>query len=89
MVTTVTIIQAMVSVLCIALFRIRLQHSVFAMSAGLTKAWYQRATCFFITFANILRLFNFFWLVEKHDANPANTGTIRLVKSVESVLICG
>ena len=34
----------------------------------------------------LLRLFNIFWSVEKHDANPANTGTIGLVKSV---LICG
>jgi hypothetical protein len=34
-------------------------------------------------------LFNFFWSVEKHDANPANTGTIGLVESVKSVLICG
>jgi uncharacterized membrane protein YdfJ with MMPL/SSD domain len=31
-------------------------------------------------------LFNFFWSGEKHDANPANIGTIGLG---ESVLICG
>jgi len=34
-------------------------------------------------------LFNFFWLVEKHDVNPANTGMLGLVESVKSVLICG
>ena len=34
-------------------------------------------------------IFNFFWSVGKHDANPANTGTIGLPKSVKSVLICG
>jgi hypothetical protein len=34
-------------------------------------------------------LFNFFWSVGKHDANPANTGTIGLRESVKSVLICG
>ena len=33
----------------------------------------------------IRSLFNFFWSVEKHDANSANTGTIGLVKSVQSV----
>nr|QNO48048.1 hypothetical protein IDMEPGOH_00004 [Methanosarcinales archaeon ANME-2c ERB4] len=32
------------------------------------------------------RLFNLFWSVEKHDANPANGGTIGLAKSA---LICG
>ena len=36
-----------------------------------------------------MSLFNFFWSVEKRDANPANTGTIGLPESVKSVLICG
>jgi len=39
--------------------------------------------------ARIMSLFNFFWSVEKHDTNPANTGTIGLLQSVKSVLICG
>jgi len=29
-----------------------------------------------------MSLFNFFWSVEKDDANPANIGMIGLVKSV-------
>ncbi len=28
------------------------------------------------------RLFNLFWSVEQHDANPTNNGTIGLLKSV-------
>jgi len=39
--------------------------------------------------AQIARLFNSFWSVEQHDADPANSGTIELPESVESVLICG
>ena len=38
------------------------------------------------TLKDFLSLFNFSWLVGKHDANPANTGTTGLP---ESVLICG
>ncbi len=37
----------------------------------------------------IMSLFNFFRSVEKHDANPANTGAIGLQEPVKSVLICG
>jgi hypothetical protein len=36
----------------------------------------------------IWSLFNFFWSVEKHDANPANTGTIGWGESVKSVAKC-
>ncbi|KAF5416955.1 MAG: hypothetical protein C5S49_04085 [Candidatus Methanogaster sp.] len=38
---------------------------------------------------SVLSLFNFFRSVEKHDPNPANTGTIGLPEPVKYVLIRG
>jgi hypothetical protein len=33
-------------------------------------------------FNQTLRLFDLFWSVEKHDANPANSGMMRLPNGV-------